>query len=47
MHLYYFEVEPRFLLLKLPYRDKKEAESQSFIRKFHKFTNNQVRLAIR
>ena len=43
---YFFEVEPPFLLLKLPYCEKNETKSKDFIRKFHKFTNNQFRLAI-
>ena len=43
---YIFEVEPTFLLLKLPYCEKNEAKSRDFIRKFHKFTNNQFQLAI-
>ena len=43
---YFFEDEPQFLLLKLPYCEKNEAKSKDFIRKFHKFTNNQFRLAI-
>ena len=42
----FFEVEPTFLLLKLPYCEKNEAKSKDFIRKFHKFTNNQFRLVI-
>ena len=42
----FFEVEPTFLLLKLPYCEKNEAKSKYFIRKFHKFTNRQFRLAI-
>ena len=43
---YFFEVEPPFLLLKLPYCEKNETKSKDFIRKLHKFTNNQFRLAI-
>ena len=43
---YFFEVEPPFLLLKLPYCEKNETKSKDFIKKFHKFTNNQFRLAI-
>ena len=43
---YFFEVQQTFLLLKLPYCEKNEAKSKDFIRKFHKFTNNQFRLAI-
>ena len=40
-----------FLLMNLPYCEKKkeeknEAKSKDFIRKFHKFTNNQFRLTI-
>ena len=36
----FFEVEPTFLLLKLPYCEKSEGKSKDFIRKLHKFTNN-------
>ena len=43
---YFFEVEPSFLLLQLPYFEKHEAKSKDFIRKFHKFTNKQFRLTI-
>ena len=39
----WFEVEPSFLLLKLPYWEKNEA----FIRKFHRFNNKEFRLAIK
>ena len=46
MPLYFFDVEPTFLLLKLSYCEKNEAKSKDFIRKFHKFTNKQFRLAI-
>ena len=42
----FFEVEPPFLLLKLPYCEKNETKSKDFIRKFHEFTNNQFQLAI-
>ena len=42
----FFEVEPTFLLLKLPFCEKNEAKSKDFITKFHKFINNQFRLAI-
>ena len=44
--MYFFEVESMFLLLRLPYCEKNEAKSRDFIKKFHKFTNNQFRLAI-
>ena len=43
---YFFQVEPRFLLMKLPCSEKNEAKSKDFIRKYHKFANNQFRLAI-
>ena len=39
----FFEVEPTFLLLKLPYCEKSEGKSKDFIRKLHKFTNNRFR----
>ena len=42
----FFEVEPTFLLLKLPYCDTNEAKSKDFIRKFSKFTKNNFKLAI-
>ena len=35
----FFEIEPPFLLLKLPYCEKNEVKSKDFIRKNHKFTN--------
>ena len=34
------------LLMKLPHCEKNEAKSKDFIRKFHKFSNNQFQLAI-
>ena len=44
---YFVEVKPAFLLLKLPYCEKKKKiKSKDFIRKFHRFANNQFRLAI-
>ena len=43
---YLLEVQQTFLLLKLPYCEKNEAKSKDVIRKIHKFTNNQFRLAI-
>ena len=42
---YFFDVELIVLLI-LPYCEKNEAKSKDFIRKFHKFTNNQFPLAI-
>ena len=35
-----------FLLLKLPNCEKDAAKSKDFIKKFHKFTNDQFRLAV-
>ena len=44
--LHLFEVEKLFILLKLPFWEQNEVKSIDFIKKFHKFTNNNFRLAI-
>ena len=41
-----FEEEKPFILLKLPFCEQNEVKSKDFITKFHKFTNNNIRLAI-
>ena len=43
---YLFEEEKPFILLKLPFCEQNEVKSKDFIKKFHKFTNNNFRLAI-
>ena len=43
---YLFEEEKPFILLKLPLCEQNEVKSKDFIKKFHKFTNNNFRLAI-
>ena len=43
---YLFEEENPFILLKLPFCEQNEVKSKDFIKKFHKFTNNNFRLAI-
>ena len=44
--LYLFEEEKLFVLQELPFCKQNEIKSKDFIRKFHKFTNNNFRLAI-
>ena len=41
-----FEEEKPFILLKLPLCEQNEVKSKDFIKKFHKFTNNNFWLAI-
>ena len=41
-----FEKQKLFILLKLPFCEQNEVKSKDFIKKFHKFTNNNFRLAI-
>ena len=43
---YLFEDKKLFVLLKLPFCEQNELKSKNFIKKFHKFTNNNFRLAI-
>ena len=43
---YLFEEEKPFILLKLPFCEQNEVKSKDFIKKFHKFTNNNFRIAI-
>ena len=43
---YLFEEEKPFVLLKLPFCEQNELKSKDFIKKFHKFTNNNFMLAI-
>ena len=43
---YLFEEEKPFILLKLPFCEQNEVKSKDFIKKFHKFTNKNFRLAI-
>ena len=44
--LYLFEEEKLFVLQELPFCKQNEIKSKDFIKKFHKFTNNNFRLAI-
>ena len=44
--LYFFGEEKPFVLLKLPFCEQNELISKGFIKKFHKFTNNNFSLAI-
>ena len=37
---YFFEVNKRFILLKLPFRQNNEIKSKHFLKKFHHFTKN-------
>ena len=41
-----FEEEKLFVLLKFPFCEQNELKSKDFIKYFHKFTNNNFRLAI-
>ena len=41
-----FEEEKLFVLLKSPFCKQNEVKSKDFIKKFHKFTNNNFRVAI-
>ena len=41
-----FEEEKLFVLQELPFCKQNEIKSKDFIKKFHKFTNNNFRLAI-
>ena len=43
---YLFEEEKPLILLKLPFCEQNEAKSKDFIKKFHKFANNNLRVAI-
>ena len=43
---YLFEQEKLFVLLKWPFCEQNEVKSKYFIKKFHKFNNNNFRLAI-
>ena len=38
---YFFEVNKRFMLLKLPFCLNNEIKSNNFLKKFHRFTNKQ------
>ena len=43
---YLFEEQKPFVLLKLPFSEQNELKSKDFIKMFHKFTNNNFRLAV-
>ena len=43
---YYFEVDKRFILLKLPFCQNNEIKSKHFLKKFHHFTKNNFDIAI-
>ena len=43
---YFFEVNKRFILLKLPFCQNNEIKSKHFLKKFHHFTKNNYDIAI-
>ena len=43
---YFFEVNKRFILLKLPFCQNNEIKSKHFLKKFHQFTKNDFDIAI-
>ena len=43
---YFFEVNKRFILLKLPFCQNNEMKSNHFLKKFHHFTKNNFDIAI-
>ena len=43
---YFFEVNKRFILLKLPFGQNHEIKSKHFLKKFHHFTKNIFDIAI-
>ena len=44
---YLFEESKSFLLLELPYCELNESKSKTFVKKFHKFTNDNFNIAIK
>ena len=43
---YFFEVNKRFILLKLPFGQNNEMKPKRFLKKFHRFTKNYFDIAI-
>ena len=43
---HFFEVNKRFILLKLPFCQTNETKSKHFLKKFHHFTKNNFEIAI-